>query len=1087
MRSANLSVISFDLRQRLKRLWSACLLPLYKHTILVLSIIFCSGTLLALWYLSHATTTLVQSAALQGITLHAESLMELRNLYTSEVVNRVSGHNIEVTHDYLQKPGAIPLPATFSMELGRRISLRGSGMMVRLYSNYPFPWRKDGGAHDDFEQQALAALQANPQQPYFRFEDFEGRASLRYATADVMRAECISCHNTRPDSPKHDWKVGDVRGVLEVVRPLGNVVAQSHADLRDVFILFGTLLALGLGALALVITRLRRVSVDLEDQVAQRTADLERANVAMAIKEEETRSVVEHMVDCVITIDEKGIVRSANPVVEKLFGYTRDEVIGQNISMLMPEPHSSSHDGYMERYYRTGQAHIIGIGREVEGLHKNGEHIAVYLAVSEYFVGEKRYFTGILRDVRERVRNMKDLEHARFEAEQANQAKSAFLAAMSHEIRTPMNGVIGMADVLRQTSLSGYQVEMVNLIRESAFVLLDIIEDILDFSKIEAGRLETERVSTHVADVIEKACGILEHLAAKKGVELTLFIDPAIPEEVLGDALRLRQVLVNLANNAIKFSSGQQRPGRVSVRALLTKHGPDQVTVEFQITDNGIGMDEETQSRLFTSFTQGDASTTRRFGGTGLGLAISRHLVELMGGKIAVQSVPGKGSTFTVRLPFALPTARPAVGGKTVELTGLSCLVLGDENGMGDDLAVYLRDSGAIVERVPDLVAARKRINTLPSGLWLLIIDAGHDAPPIEELRAAFRARSDLDTHFVVVGHGHHQPGVEPRFIVIRRGHRRRGRVETVDIVTLDGDIMHPQSFLRAVAIAAGRAHEEEESPLPGKLETMITPPSRAMALQQGRLVLVAEDNEINQKVIRQQLALLGYAADIAGDGREALKRWESGDYALLLTDLHMPEMDGYQLTGAIRADEISKADKRRIPIVALTANALKGEAEHCRAAGMDDYLSKPVQLVDLKATLAKWLPTTDSSLDSTVTPLISPTLATATGPMDVSFLEGLVGDDPAVISEFLRDFRSSSARIAVELRAAFQVGQTAAVSAAAHKLKSSARSVGALALGELCAEMEQAGKAGDTAALAVLLPRFEAEMAVVDKYLGSL
>ncbi|MEQ1835924.1 MAG: DUF3365 domain-containing protein, partial [Candidatus Nitrotoga sp.] len=278
MRSASSSVISSDVRQQLKRCWAACLTPLYKHTILVLSVIFCSGTLLTLGYLSHATTTLMQSAALQGISLHAESLMELRNLYTTEVVDRVSGHNVEVAHDYLQKPGAIPLPATFSMELGRRISLRGSGMVVRLYSNYPFPWRKDGGAHDDFEQQALAALQARPQQPYYRFEDFQGRASLRYATADVMRAECISCHNARSDSPKHDWKVGDVRGVLEIIRPLDSVVAQSRTDLRDVFILFGALLVLGLGALALVITRLRRVSVELEDQVAQRTIQLAAAN-----------------------------------------------------------------------------------------------------------------------------------------------------------------------------------------------------------------------------------------------------------------------------------------------------------------------------------------------------------------------------------------------------------------------------------------------------------------------------------------------------------------------------------------------------------------------------------------------------------------------------------------------------------------------------------------------------------------------------------------------------------------------------------------------------------------------------------------
>ncbi|CAH1209025.1 Histidine kinase [Candidatus Nitrotoga sp. BS] len=1089
MRTANQSAKSSGLYQQLTRLWAACLLLLCKHTIVVLSIIFCSGTLLALWYLSHATNTLVQSAALQGMTLQAETLMELRNAYTSEVVDRLSSHDIEVTHDYLHKPGAIPLPATFTMDLGRRISSHSSGMVVRLYSDAPFPWRKDGGAHDDFEVQALKTLRANPQQPYYRFEDFQGRASLRYATADVMHAECVGCHNSRPDSPKHDWKVGDVRGILELIRPLDRVEAQNRADMRDTFFLFGALLTLGLGALALVITRLRRVSVELEDQVTQRTADLEQANVAMAIKEEETRSVVDHMVDCVITIDDKGIIRSANPVVENLFGYSRNEVIGQNVSILMPEPHSSAHDGYMERYYRTGQAHIIGTGREIEGLHKNGERIAVYLAVSEYFVGGKRYFTGILRDIRERVRVMKDLEQARLEAEQASQAKSAFLATMSHEIRTPMNGVIGMADVLQQTSLNSYQEEMLNLIRESAFALLDIIEDILDFSKIEAGKLEIERAPMHVAEVVEKACGMLEHLATKKEVELTLFIDPAIPEEVLGDALRLRQVIVNLTNNAIKFSSGQERPGQVSVRALMAKHDPDQsvVMVELQVTDNGIGMNKETQSRLFASFTQGDASTTRRFGGTGLGLAISRHLVELMGGEIAVHSEQGKGSTFTARLPFTLLPNSPADGGKTTDLTGLSCLVLGDDNGLRDDLSVYLKDSGAIVERVPNLTAARNRISTLPPGRWLLIIDAGHDAPPIEELRAAFRARSDLDPHFVVVAHGNQQPDIEPRFVVIRRGHRRRERVETVDIVTLDGEVMHPQSFLRAVAIAAGRAHEEESQPS-DKIEAAISSPSHAMALQQGRLVLVAEDNDINQKVIQQQLALLGYAADIVGDGREALEHWKSGDYAILLTDLHMPEMDGYQLTAAIRTDEGNKAGKQRIPIVALTANALKGEAEHCRVVGMDDYLSKPVQLVDLKTTLAKWLPAAELSPNSTV---MSATLATTpiivAEPIDVSVLEGLVGKDPAVISELLLDFRSSLAKVAAELRTACQAGQATAVSAAAHKLKSSARSVGALALGELCAEMEEAGKAGDTKALEVLLPRFKAEMASVDEYLGSL
>ena len=637
---------------------------------------------------------------------------------------------------------------------------------------------------------------------------------------------------------------------------------------------------------------------------------------------------------------------------------------------------------------------------------------------------------------------------------------------MSHEIRTPMNGVIGMIDVLRQSSLKGYQMEMVDLISESAFSLLTIIDDILDFSKIEAGRLEIESAPMPVAAVVEKVCGLLDRLAVRKGVELTLFTDPEIPAEVLGDSLRLSQVLINLANNAIKFSSGQQRPGKVSLRALLAEPGPDRVTVELQVTDNGIGMDEKTLSGLFSPFAQGDVSTTRRFGGTGLGLAISRNLAELMGGAIAVRSAPGNGSTFTLRLSF-VPLAASPDAAAVSEVAGLSCLVVGGPASLAGDLAAYLSHDRALVEQVADLASASKMATTCPPGLWIWIIDAvGDELPSLDSLRAA-------------AGTGGKKGGLDTRFVVIGRGSRRYPHLRDADHVTVDGNPLNRRTLLRAVAIAAGRAREEE-TPQSGRKEAEFSLLSRDEALRQGRLILVAEDNETNQQVILRQIALLGYAADVADDGLQALRSWRSGDYALLLTDLHMPEMDGYQLTAAIRTEE---NDSRRVPIIALTANALRSEAEHCRAAGMDEYLSKPVQLADLKASLEKWLPAVQSSPDSPN----SPATQAASGPVDVRVLEGLVGNDPEIVDELLRDFRASTARIAADLRAACLAGQVTVAGAAAHKLMSSARSVGALTLGELCAEIEQVGKAGLLAALTALLPRFETEMAAVDDYLGSL
>jgi CheY-like chemotaxis protein/HPt (histidine-containing phosphotransfer) domain-containing protein len=357
------------------------------------------------------------------------------------------------------------------------------------------------------------------------------------------------------------------------------------------------------------------------------------------------------------------------------------------------------------------------------------------------------------------------------------------------------------------------------------------------------------------------------------------------------------------------------------------------------------------------------------------------------------------------------------------------------------------------------------------SGLSVWVVDASDAPQRLEQVRAITRAQANQNVRVVVV--------------VIERGKRRRPRAVAPDIITVDGNALNRQTFLKAVAAAAGRASLERETEKRISAPPMIAP-SHDEALRQGKLILVAEDNETNQKVIFRQLALLGYTADVAADGREALEHWKSREYALLLTDLHMPKMDGYKLTEAIRAEE---KDGKRIPIIALTANALKGEADHCLAAGMDDYRSKPAPLAELKSVLEKWMPIAKSAADASVSSTLSATATQAAmpAPVDVSVLEGLVGDDPELVREFLKDFRGSAAEIASELRAACSTGQTKAAVAAAHKLKSSARAVGASALGVLCEAMEQEGKANDTDALHVLLPRFETEMALVENYLDKL
>jgi two-component system sensor histidine kinase/response regulator len=800
------------------------------------------------------------------------------------------------------------------------------------------------------------------------------------------------------------------------------------------------------------------------EELKARQQELANSNQRLSEREEEIHAVLDNLVDCVLTIDARGIVKSANPAVLRVLGYTPAELIGHNVSRLMPEPDHSAHDGYLQRYLATGEAHIIGIGREVVGQHKDGRLIPLELAVNEYHAHGERFFTGTLHDFSERKRYIAALMQAQEDAEAANRAKSVFLAAMSHEIRTPMNGVIGMVELLGQSALDVRQREMVETVRESSFSLLRIIDDILDFSKLEAGKLSIDPTPLSLESVVEGVCDALASVAEARQVSLYPYIDPALPRQVLGDAGRLRQIFNNLIGNAIKFSSSSQRCGQVAVRAELRAREGERVRLAFIVTDNGIGLSAEEQLRLFQPFSQADASTTRRFGGTGLGLSIVHRLVDLMQGGIEVSSTPGQGATFTVSLTLPVLADAADAEPKEAALQGLECLLASPQPERARDLAAYLTAAGAQVHEVPDPFAALRQMDALhPGGNWLVIHDSGLEKPSQEDLLAVVATL--------------HQPHL---LVLLTHGRRHRPRVEAPGFVTLDIEILHRQTLLDAVLIAAGR----QPADLPAAPE-----PAAAQSPAPHLPILVAEDNETNRKVIQHQLDVLGYRAEMAENGQEALARWRQGSFSLVLTDLHMPKLDGNGLAAAIRREE---PPGQRIPIVALTANILQEDRDRCLQIGMDDFLTKPMQLATLKASLERWLvpavssPAHEQIAHGAVPGGAAPGLAV----LDTAVLAELLGStDQAMLDEFLQDYRASTLCGAAELHAAAAAGNPAAMGAAAHKLKSSSRSVGALALGEVCARLEQAGRAGDAAALPALTTEFDsalaAALAALDDRLG--
>ena len=635
-----------------------------------------------------------------------------------------------------------------------------------------------------------------------------------------------------------------------------------------------------------------------------------------------------------------------------------------------------------------------------------------------------------------RKRTEAALAIAKDQAEAATAAKSAFLASMSHEIRTPMNSIIGLVELLSRTQLEYDQRRNLSVIDDSAKTLLHVINDILDFSKIEAGGLALDPASVNLASLAESVMGIFEQLAQQKDLALALQIAPQLAKEHWADGLRIRQVLLNLIGNAIKFT----RRGHVALNVQVLKDDEDQQHIRFEVVDTGIGISKANQAKLFQAFTQAEASTTRRFGGTGLGLAIARRLTDLMQGALSVESEIDRGTTMcfdiTLRKTVAAIDCYP-MSGKTAAVF----MDVADVNAM---VMHYLRAWGMVAIEPPPGAPSTAAIDLIVATQNHLILDSV-DA----DLVSVPRIVLDTDRHGTTMDRG-------------------------ADKLRVSTNPLYPSVLLRAAEAALGIETLPEEAAKQLLAIPHFKPLSREQAKANGSLILVVDDHPTNRFVIQQQLSLLGYAAEVFDNAAEALSAWTTGDYGLVLTDCFMPGMDGYTLTRRIREQEQDRKLKRT-PIIAFSAAVLSGEQEKSLAVGMDDFLPKPADLNAIARKLEAWLPQIRQRTDAEnriaqgFTPAKAPLEA-----IDVDVLRASFGDSET-IKRILQSYFVSHCEDRAQLARAIEERDHGAVERIAHRMKGAARIVGAGPHAQWCSDMEKAGHGGDAARTEELWRRFAA------------
>jgi PAS domain S-box-containing protein len=642
---------------------------------------------------------------------------------------------------------------------------------------------------------------------------------------------------------------------------------------------------------------------------------------------EQLSNIIDIAENAVICTDERQKIILFNKGAERVFGWTAAEVTGQDLAMLMPP---RFRPGHAERVagFQHGErtARRMGERGTIHAVRKDGSEFPAEATISKSAAGGRVILTAILQDISERKAYERELELARDSAEAAMQAKSMFLANMSHEIRTPLNAVIGMTSLLLHTDIDDEQRDYTETIRSSSEALLAIINDLLDYSKLEVGRLDLERHAFEVRRCVEEALDLLAPSASDKNLDLAYMIEPGVPATILADATRLRQILVNLLSNAIKFT----HHGEVVVTVSGEPREEGGYRLVFAVRDTGIGIPPHRLDDIFHSFTQVDASTTRKYGGTGLGLTISRRLAEMMGGGLTVQSEPGRGSTFSAAIvadAFDDRLAEHVLREHAATVRGRRILIVDDN---ATNRRILMKQ--ALLWGMEPLAAASavEALDLVRDGHPFDVAVLDMQMPDMDGGRLAAELRK------------HRDRAALPLVLLTSVGHRQHG---------VDGEAVREFSAWLSKPIKPAALLEALQQVLGARpVARAARPAARPVQADTDLAILVAEDNTINQKVIRQLLRHLGYRADVVANGLEAVAALERQDYPVILMDMQMPEMDGLEATRRLR----QRFRGASAPyIIAMTANAMPGDRERCLDAGMNDYVPKPIELEVLDRALA--------------------------------------------------------------------------------------------------------------------------------------